>query len=100
MPLMNVVFGRVFASFNGYDREGNVVIMTAEMFMSEIMQCVYVTALRKIKDARFRQANFTAIISSTFLSPVSSWATLPMYVLLLFHHLCAKLTLASSSAIA
>lgn len=64
MPLMNVVFGkhllkphhiffqgkstnptskgRVFGSFTGYDKAGNVVVMTEEMFMKEIIQCVYV----------------------------------------------------------
>ncbi|CAK7225215.1 hypothetical protein SCUCBS95973_005786 [Sporothrix curviconia] len=41
MPLMNVVFGRVFGSFNGYDKEGNAAVMTQEMFMHEIVQCVY-----------------------------------------------------------
>ncbi|CAK7224921.1 hypothetical protein SBRCBS47491_005718 [Sporothrix bragantina] len=41
MPLMNVVFGRVFGSFNGYDKEGNAVVMTEEMFMHQIVQCVY-----------------------------------------------------------
>ncbi|CAK7232957.1 hypothetical protein SEUCBS140593_008439 [Sporothrix eucalyptigena] len=41
MPLMNVVFGRVFGSFNGYDKDGNAVVMTEAMFMHEIVQCVY-----------------------------------------------------------
>lgn len=41
MPLMNVVFGRVFGSFNGYDKQGNAVVMTEELFMHEIVQCVY-----------------------------------------------------------
>ncbi|OAA65488.1 spermidine/putrescine import ATP-binding protein potA [Niveomyces insectorum RCEF 264] len=41
MPLMNVVFGRVFGSFTGYDKAATTVAMTEEMFKREIMSCVY-----------------------------------------------------------
>ena len=32
--------GRVFSSFSGYDSEGNVIQITEDMFMQEMIICV------------------------------------------------------------
>ncbi|ERT01099.1 hypothetical protein HMPREF1624_02338 [Sporothrix schenckii ATCC 58251] len=92
MPLMNVVFGRVFGSFNGYDKQGNAVVMTEAMFMHEIVQCVlylvYIFAARlvlgyvayfgfRLSSLRISAALRLAYMRALLAQPVSTLDCLP-----------------------